>query len=149
MNIDGVHHVVLLVDDVPDGESYYRELFNIDVLFREAALDDEPGTVPEDVTWEEALERGVRPYMSFLGRDEFYMAVASADGQRGTGRLDHIALAVDDDAFDEIPERADSLDCHVDQNAPHHRTFIDRYDVEWELNAKPRPPGQAFEELAL
>lgn len=149
MHINGVHHLVLLVDDVPDGESYYRELFNLEVLFREAALDDEPGTVPENVTWNEALNRGVTPYMSFLGRDEFYMAVASAAAQQGTGRLDHIALAVDDRAFDVITERADSLGCDVEENAPHHRIFTDRYDVEWELNAKQRPPDQAFDELDL
>lgn len=149
MYVDGVHHLVLLVDDVPNGESYYRELFDLTVLFREAALDGEPGTVPEEVSWDEALDGGVTPYMSFLGRDEFYVAVASAEGQQGTGRLDHIALAVDEEAFDVITERADSLGCDVEENAPHHRVFLDRYNVKWELNAKPRPPGRAFDELDL
>lgn len=149
MEIDGVHHLVLLVDDVPAGESYYRELFELDVLFREAALDGEPGTVPEGVSWDAALEQGVTPYMSFLGRDEFYLAVAGAAGHAGTGRLDHVALAVDDEAFDAVTENATELDCDVEENAPHHRVFIDNYDVEWELNAKPRPPGRAFDELNL
>lgn len=149
MYIDGVHHLVLLVDDVPNGESYYRELFDLEVLFREGALDGEPGTVPDEVSWDEALDGGVTPYMSFLGQDELYVAVASAEGQQGTGRLDHIALAVDDEAFEAITEHADSLGCDVEENAPHHRVFLDRYNVEWELNAKPRPPGQAFEELDL
>ncbi|WP_254547202.1 VOC family protein [Halomarina pelagica] len=149
MYVNGVHHLVLSVDDVPDGESYYRELFDLAVLFREAGIDGDPGTVPDDVSWEEAINRGVTPYMSFLGRDEFYMAVADISDQQGTGRLDHIALAVDDEAFDEITERADSLGCNVEENAPHHRVFLDRYDVEWELNANPRPPERAFDELDL
>lgn len=149
MYIDGVHHLVLLVDEVPNGESYYEALFNLEVLFREGALDGEPGTVPDDVSWEEALERGVTPYMSFLGRDELYLAVAGAEDQQGTGRLDHIALAVDNEAFDAITERADSFGCDVEENAPHHRVFLDRYNVEWELNAKPRPPGRAFKEIDL
>ncbi|XVH33417.1 VOC family protein (plasmid) [Haloferacaceae archaeon DSL9] len=149
MVIDGVHHLVLLVDHVPDGESYYKELFDLEVLFREAALNGEPGTVPDDVSWDDALDRGVTPYMSFLGRDEFYVAVGRAENQRGTGRLDHIALAVDEEAFDVITERAVSLGCDVEENAPHHRVFRDKYDVEWELNAKPRPPGRAFDELDL
>lgn len=149
MYVDGVHHLVMLVDDVPNGESYYKELFDLEVLFREAALDGEPGTVPDEVSWDEALGKGVTPYMSFLGRDEFYVAVAGSEGQQGTGRLDHIALAVDDEAFEAITERADSLGCDVEENAPHHRVFRDRYNVEWELNAKARPPGQAFEEFDL
>ncbi|SEP12951.1 hypothetical protein SAMN04487948_11581 [Halogranum amylolyticum] len=149
MHVNGVHHLVLLVDDVPDGESYYKELFDLGILFREAAFDGERGTVPDDVSWNEALQKGVTPYMSFLGRDGFYLAVAGASGQQGTGRLDHIALAVDERAFDTITERADALGCNVEENAPHHRVFLDRYDVEWELNAKPRPPGQAFDELNL
>ncbi|WP_336361775.1 VOC family protein [Haladaptatus sp. ZSTT2] len=149
MHVNGVHHLVLLVDDVPGGESYYKELFDLELLFREAALDGEPGTVPDDLSWDEALREGVTPYMSFLGRDEFYLAVAGASDQQGTGRLDHIALAVDEEAFDAITERANTLGCNVEENAPHHRIFLDRYDVEWELNAKPRPPGQAFDELDL
>lgn len=149
MHIDGLHHVVLLVDDVPDGESYYQELFDLDVLFREASLAGEPGTVPDHVTWTEAIDEGVTPLMSFLGRDEFFMAVAGANGQEGTGRLEQIALAVDDEAFERITERAESLGCEVEENAPHHRIFVDRNDVEWELNAKPRPPGRAFDEFDL
>lgn len=149
MYVDGVHHLVLMVDSVPDGESYYRELFDLEVLFREAALEGEPGTVPEEVTWEEALDSGATPSMSFLGRDEFYVAVAGVGGRAGTGRVDHIALAVDDEALDAITQRATSLGCDVEENAPHHRVFVDEYDVEWELNANPRPPGQAFEELDL
>ncbi|USZ72228.1 VOC family protein [Natronosalvus halobius] len=142
MHVNGVHHFVLLVDDVPDGESYYKELFDLEVLFREAALDGEPGIVPEDVSWDEALDRGVTPYMSFLGRDEFYVAVGGASDQQGTGRLDHIALAVDEEAFDAITDRANALRCDVEENAPHHQVFLDRYDIEWELNAKP-PTTQA------
>ncbi|AJF24460.1 hypothetical protein SG26_01380 [Haloarcula sp. CBA1115] len=147
MHIDGIHHLVLLVDDVQKGESYYRELFDLEVHFREGTLDGEPGTVPEEVSWEEALDEGVTPYMSFLGRDGFHVAVANAKGQQDTGRLDHIALAVDDDAFEAITEHADSLGCDVKENASHHRVFLDRYNVKWELNEKPRPPGPAFTEL--
>lgn len=149
MRVDGVHHLVLLIDDVPSGESYYGELFDLEVLFREGALDGEPGTVPEGVSWDEALAAGVTPYMSFLGRNEFYLAVAGAEDERGIGRFDHVALAVDEEALEAITERAAARGCDVEENAPHHWVFVDRYGVEWELNAKPRPPGRAFDELEL
>jgi catechol 2,3-dioxygenase-like lactoylglutathione lyase family enzyme len=149
MHVDGVHHLVLLVDDVPAAESYYRELFDLDVLFREGTLDGEAGTVPDGVSWDDALDGGVTPRMSFLGRETLSVAVANGADQQGTGRLDHIALAVDEDALDDITDRAESLGCDVTENAPHHRVFVDENGVEWELNASARPPGRAFAELDL
>lgn len=147
MGITGLHHLVLLVDDVPAGEAYYRDLFDAEVLFREAALDGDPGTLPEETSWDEALAAGVDPYMSFLGAGDFYLAVAAADGDASKGMVDHVALAVDDAAFESITANAEALGCEVTENAPHHRLFADRYGFEWELNAKPRPPGEAFEPL--
>lgn len=149
MELRGLHHLVLLVDDVPSGEDHYRALFDLDVLFREGAQDGDPGTVPDEVSWKEARAAGVTPYMSFLGRDDCFLAVAPADGQTGTGRVDHIALAVDEGAFEAVAERAEGMGYAVAENAPHHRTFTDDYGVEWELNAKARPPGRAFDPLEI
>ncbi|WP_435345478.1 VOC family protein [Haloarchaeobius sp. HRN-SO-5] len=148
MGIDGLHHLVLLVDDVPEGERFYQELFDVDVLFREGTLDGEPGTVPDDRSWPAAQAAGVTPYMSFLGRDEFFLALAAADdGEDGTGRIDHVALAVDDDTLDSIAERARAQGCRVEQTAGHHCFVEDDHGVEWELNAGSRPPSRTFGEL--
>lgn len=144
MDIHGLHHLVLLVDNIPEDEAYYRELFSMEVVFREVALDGTPGTVPEDIGWDEALLKGATPYMTFLGRDDFFLAVASADRETTNGRVDHVALAVDESVFESITERAEALGCNVEENAPHHRIFQDKLGLEWGLNAKPRPPGQAF-----
>lgn len=73
------------------------------------ALDDEPGTVPEDISWNEAQDRGVTPSTSVLERDEFFGAIAGTEGPQGTDRLDHIVLAGDDEAFDAITDNAHSL----------------------------------------
>lgn len=149
MAIRGLHHLVIRVDGVPEGEAYYQELFDMAVLFREGMLDDAPGTVPEKVEWEEALSAGVSPSMSFLGRDEFNLAVAAVEGNLGGGRVDHVALEVDEASFDSITNRAETLGCEVEQNEPHHRIIRDRFGFEWELNAKPRPPNQAFDTLDI
>lgn len=149
MGIRGLHHLVLLVDDIPEDELFYRELFDMEVLFREGALDGTPGTVPEDVEWDEALSKGVTPYMSFLGRDDLFLAVATADGDTTSGRFDHVALEVDKSTFESITDRAEELGCEVEQNASHHRTIHDKFGIEWELNAKPRPPNPAFDTLDI
>ncbi|SEL48029.1 VOC family protein [Haloferax larsenii] len=145
MTIHGLHHLVLLVDDLPDGETYYRELFDMEVLFREGVRGDKPGTLPPDMDWDEAREAGITPTMAFLGRDDFTLAVAAETASFADGRVDHIALAVDDDSFEAISERAEAAGLEVERTAPHHRLFTDRYGLEWELNARSRPPGRAFE----
>jgi catechol 2,3-dioxygenase-like lactoylglutathione lyase family enzyme len=147
MPISGLHHLVLLVDEVPEGESFYRRLFDMDVLFREGVLDGEAGTVPEGMDWSEAVEAGVTPTMAFLGRDDLFLALAQADDELDAGRVDHIALAVDESAFEAVTERAEELGCEVERNAPHHRVFEDRWGFEWELNARSRPPDRAFDTL--
>lgn len=76
MSFQGLHHLVLLVNNVPDGEQFYRELFDMEVLFREGTLDDEQGTIPDNLDWEEAIPKGIEPYMSFLQRDDLALAVA-------------------------------------------------------------------------
>lgn len=151
MAIDGLHHLVLLVDDLPAAEAYYRDLFDLDVQFREGYRDGEPGTVPDHLTWAEAADAGIEPSMSFLGRDEFFLAVAEPDDEPadGTGRVDHVALAVSPATFELVADRAAESGATVEHNAAHHCTFEDRYGVEWELNAKPRPPGRAFDEFEV
>ncbi|KAB1192691.1 VOC family protein [Haloferax sp. MBLA0076] len=149
MAINGVHHVVLRVPDVPDGEACYRELFDMEVRFREGLLDGDVGTVPEMFTWDDARSKGVTPTMSFLGRDEFFLAVAQRDETDGKRRVDHIALAVDESTFESVTERAEAAGCTVERNAAHHRTFEDPLGFEWELNASSPPPSRAFDTLEL
>jgi len=150
MTIDGLHHIVLLVDDLPAAQDYYRDLFDLGVQFREGSRDGEPGTVPDHLTWPEAIDAGIEPSMSFLGRDGFFLAVAAdPDASRGTGRVDHIALAVTPATFELVAERAEDAGATVERNAAHHCTFEDSYGVEWELNAKPRPPNRAFDEFEV
>jgi catechol 2,3-dioxygenase-like lactoylglutathione lyase family enzyme len=149
MGIRGLHHIVVTADDVPADEAFYRDLFDMEVLFREGTLDGDPGTVPEDVAWDEAVARGVDPYMSFLGRDDFFLAVANGNGATTGGRVDHVALSVDEPTFESITERAGQFGCEVERNASHHRTIQDRLGIEWELNSNPRPPGPAFDTLDL
>lgn len=149
MPISGVHHTVLFVADVPNGESFYQELFDMEVLFREGTLDGEAGTVPEQIGWEDAVSKGVSPTMSFLGQDEFFLAVAQDESEGADRRVDHIALAVDEQTFESVTERAEGLGCVVERNAPHHRTFEDAHGFEWELNTSSPPPGQAFDALDI
>lgn len=147
MSIHGLHHVVFHVGDLPPAESFYCELFDAEVRFREGTLGDEFGKVPDGMDWPAAVEAGVEPSMSFLGRDSFTVALVGepADAPEG-GRLDHVALAVDDDSLEAIGERARELDCDVEERG--HSVFVtDRYGVEWELNPTSPPPETGLDPL--
>lgn len=158
MAIDGLHHLVLRVPNLGDAERFYRELFDLDVLFREGQLGNEYGALPDSFDWSDAPEKGVEPGMSFLGRDAFALALVESESEAGEdaewregdteieGRLDHVALALDPADCDAICDRADELDCEYE--AKGNAVFVtDRYGVEWELNASSPPPETPFETL--
>lgn len=149
MAIDGLHHVVLRVPALPDAEEFYRELLDLDVLFREGTKDETFGKVPDDLDWPAAREAGVEPGMSFLGRDGFALALAAEDGdgdRDAPARLDHVALSLDTEDRDAIRDRAADLGCEYETHS--HAVFVtDRYGVEWELNASSPPPETSLETL--
>jgi catechol 2,3-dioxygenase-like lactoylglutathione lyase family enzyme len=143
MTIHGLHHLVLRVDDVVEGEAYYSDLFDLDVLFREGVQGDTFGKVPTDAGWEQAIEAGVEPRMSFLGRDQFALALVEEPVGKSPGRLDHLALAIDAADQDAIEERARRFDCET-RRSGHSLFVVDRYGVEWELNATSPPPATSL-----
>jgi catechol 2,3-dioxygenase-like lactoylglutathione lyase family enzyme len=167
MTIHGLHHVVLRVPALPEAEEFYRDLLGLDVLFREGTKDGTFGKVPDDLDWPAAVEEGVDPSISFLGRDAFALALAAEDedeekdadagrpsrgsaarpsAERRSALLDHVALALDADDRDAIRDRAADLDCEYETHS--HAVFVtDRYGVEWELNASSPPPETSLETL--
>lgn len=140
-----LHHVVLRVPDLPAAESFYRELFDLDVRFREGSLDGEFGAVPEGMDWPAATDAGIVPGMSFLNRGAFSLALM-VEEVTGEGRLDHLALAVDARERDAIRDRATDLGCECERKSS--AVFVaDRYGIEWEINASSPPPETPFETL--
>lgn len=147
MRIDGLHHVVFDIDDLAAGEEFYRELFGLDVAFREGEFGDDYGKVPDDLDWPTAVEAGVEPGMTFLRRDGFALALTAEPGT-DSGRLNHVALAVDDETVGDVAQRARGLGCEVDERED--VVFVtDRYGIEWEFNAGSPPPTCPFDELAV
>ncbi|WP_435361492.1 VOC family protein [Haloarchaeobius sp. DFWS5] len=146
MTVAGVHHVALSVPDVAAAESFYCDLFDAEVMFREGTLDGEFGALPDEMDWSAAVDAGVEPGMSFVGRDDLALALAQEPNVPDGGPLDHIALAITADELDGACERARSLDCDVDRRGS--VAFVtDRFGVEWELNTGDPPPETPFDTL--
>ncbi|WP_435334666.1 VOC family protein [Haloarchaeobius sp. TZWWS8] len=146
MALAGIHHVALSVPDIVAAESFYCELFDAEVLFREGTFDGEFGAVPEELDWPAARDAGVEPGMSFVARDDVALALAQDPDVPDGGPVDHLAVAVDQSDLGPLCERARALDCEVDRRET--VAFVtDHYGIEWELNASDPPPETPFETL--
>ncbi|MFB6154148.1 MAG: VOC family protein [Halodesulfurarchaeum sp.] len=148
MPISGLHHAVLSVPDLEAAESYYRELLDMGVLFREGTLSGTYGKVPDGVDWAVAKAHGVEPGMSFLRRDDFVLALAADPETSEPTRFDHLALEIDLADLGSLASRAAEMGCGVSERET-SVVVTDRYGVEWELSAEGFPPSCPFEELDL
>ena len=147
MPFHGLHHVELAVRDLADAEPYYRELFDMAVLFREGTLDGRRGTVPDGLDWDTATAHGVEPHRSVLSRDEFALALVSVSGSQ-PARPGHVALAIDLDDLGPVAGRAASMGCGVEERET-RVVLTDRYGFEWELTATGFPPTSRYDTLVL
>lgn len=147
MPFHGLHHVGLAVPDLEEAEGYYRELFDMAVLFREGTLDGRRGKVPDGLDWDTATAHGVEPHRSVLGRDEFVLALVSASVSEPS-RPDHIALAIDLADLAPVAGRAASMGCGVEERET-GAVLTDRYGVEWELTAAESPPTSRYDTLEM
>jgi catechol 2,3-dioxygenase-like lactoylglutathione lyase family enzyme len=162
MGVHRIHHVALRVDDLVSAEAAYRDVLDLDVLFREGTYDDEFGALPEGMDWPAATRAGVDPGMTFLGREDAAIAVAQRDADDDAaaaadrdppavnvaGALDHVALRVDPAAVSAMAERARDRGWRVDERDD--AAFLEDDDgIEWELNASNPPPETPFDPLPV
>jgi catechol 2,3-dioxygenase-like lactoylglutathione lyase family enzyme len=84
-------HVALHVPDLQHAEEYYRHVFDLDVVTREALTsggsltDDEPwAQLPHAATWEDARLAGLEIQMVGLRRGDLLLALFPGDPQPGT-----------------------------------------------------------------
>lgn len=144
MVFEAFHHGEIVHDDLPVAESFYRNLFEMDVLFREGTRDDEYGKVPDGFDWEAAVDDGIDPGMSFLRNGALSLALAEDGDAVDGGRVDHLAFQMSEADFDSLCGRARDIDCEVDEREA--TAFVtDRYGIEWELKTASPPPNCPFE----
>jgi uncharacterized glyoxalase superfamily protein PhnB len=134
-----ITHVAIEVPDLIKAEKFYTTFFNTDVNYRQTEIDGEWYTLPEKTDWEAAIKKGVEPEMSFIARDEFFLALAAADeeGPIDNVQSHHIGLQVDEGEFKRLFHRAEQAECsiiHRGQNQGGRYGLIeDIFGVEWDV----------------
>jgi catechol 2,3-dioxygenase-like lactoylglutathione lyase family enzyme len=127
-----VTHIALMVSPLREAEAFYRELFALQVAFREAETADGWYTLPPQANWDDAEAAGILLGLISLNRDAFTLALEEGPAS-ASGRLSHIGLQVDASDLDRLRQHAPALGCQVITDRPAVLVFDDRFGVRWEL----------------
>lgn len=134
MSLRSFTHVALRVERLRAAEAFYRELFALEVAFREAETAKGWRTLPAQAAWEDAEAAGIELGLVMLYRDGFRLALESVDRVSPPGLLSHIGVYADEPELERLRERAAAANCTIVLD--HERALIidDPLGVRWELN---------------
>lgn len=130
MNIS-VRHIALFVPDLRSAERYYRSIFDMELVGREAELPDgEWYTLPFDKGWDDAEAAGIELGMLALRKDEFGLALFRGDEPAGQIYLIGLKMPVEEIARvrARLPE-----DTHISKDALDSLEFRDTYLITWQI----------------
>jgi catechol 2,3-dioxygenase-like lactoylglutathione lyase family enzyme len=137
MNVS-FRHIALVVPDLRAAEAYYRPLFEMQLIGREAELDDGLWyTLPFDKGWDEAEKAGVGLGMLALRNGEFVLALFRGDAPQG--QVFAIGLHMTEEEIARVRARL-PVDAVVLEDRPDSLTFRDRYQIMWQISV----PGTEF-----
>lgn len=132
-------HLALFVPDLEAAEMYYRNLFAMTVITREAA--DRDGTwqqLPPDKGWAEAKAANIKLGMVALQHDAFVLALFPGDPQ--PGQIFVIGVQMPDSEIEAVRARLTPNDMVLD-TVNNQLLFMDRHMVSWQLV----PEGAPFQ----
>lgn len=126
-----IRHIALSVADLQSAEAYYRPLFDMRLIGREAQLDDGLWyTLPFDKNWEDAEAAGVRMGMVALRNGAFVLALFQSDAC--LGQLFAIGLTLSQETMAVVRARLHD-DAQLLMDNARTLSFRDRYQITWQL----------------
>jgi catechol 2,3-dioxygenase-like lactoylglutathione lyase family enzyme len=127
-------HIAITVPNLEEAESYYRRLFDMDVVTREALMPDGARQLPPENGWADAQRAGIDLDMLALRRGSFVLALfdeaaaafqALAEQPR---RPLFVGLTMDSDEISALRERLGPDEAWDDDSGG----FRDRYGIVWQ-----------------
>jgi catechol 2,3-dioxygenase-like lactoylglutathione lyase family enzyme len=114
-------HYHLVTSNVREVEARYLAKLGFRLVARYGRVGEDQVHFEAGVPWDELEQKGFRHRLSELERGAVNVVVQP--GQWPLPRVDHVGVALDDDEFQEVLERATRLRLRV-QEYPGRRTFI-------------------------
>jgi uncharacterized glyoxalase superfamily protein PhnB len=116
-------------------ESFYRDLFALEVAFREAETPEGWKTLPPQLDWEDVERLGVKIGLAMLYRDGFRLALEAVGRVSQNGLLSHLGVHADKLELERLHERAEAAGCKIVAFDRERSLIIDdAFGVRWELN---------------
>ena len=129
--------IALVVPDLRVAEEYYRSLFSMQLIGREAQLEDGLWyTLPFDKGWDDAIAAGIELGMLALKKDQFVLALFSGDAPKG--QVFAIGLSLPPNEIAGVRSRLPA-GTEVDTDEPQRLEFRDPYQITWQIS-----PGDDF-----
>ena len=136
--VSELRHIAISVSDLNAAEGYYKQLFNMKLIGREAELGDGLWyTLPMDKGWNDAQAAGIELGMVALKRGALVLALFPGNPQ--PGQLYIVGLNMDLKEIAEVRERMPE-DAEVWEDYSDSLTFRDRYAIIWQIY----PTGTIF-----
>jgi catechol 2,3-dioxygenase-like lactoylglutathione lyase family enzyme len=134
-----LRHIALFVPDLQAAENYYKSLFDMELIGREAELEDGLWyTLPFDLGWNDAIGAGIELEMVALRKDEIVLALFAGDATQG--QVFAIGISLSQDEISGIRSRLPA-DAEVDADLPDNLVFRDPYQIIWQISV----PGDEFQ----
>ena len=127
-------HYHLVTSHVREVEARYLAQLGFHLVARYGRIGEDQVHFEAGVSWEELERSGFRHRLSELERGAVNVVVQP--GQWPLPRVDHLGVALDDDEFQEVLERATRLRLRV-QEYPGRRTFV-ATDAGYRLEVHPQ-----------
>ena len=127
-------HYHLVTSNVREVEQRYLGKLGFRLVARYGRIGEDQVHFEAGVSWEELEQKGFRHRLSELERGAVNVVVQP--GQWPLPRVDHLGVALDDDEFQEVLERATSRRLRV-QEYPGRRTFV-ATDAGYRLEIHPQ-----------
>jgi catechol 2,3-dioxygenase-like lactoylglutathione lyase family enzyme len=133
-----IRHLALFVPELQKAEQYYQTIFEMELVGREAMLDDGLWhSLPFDKGWEDAQKVGIELGMCSLRKGSFVLALFR--GHSGGGQVYVIGLEMPAEQIAGVRERLPQ-DTFTMEEGPDSLTFLDPYQITWQISQ----PGGEF-----
>jgi catechol 2,3-dioxygenase-like lactoylglutathione lyase family enzyme len=130
-------YVALHVAGLEAAETFFRRVFDMDLLFRESMQDDGRWYALRDgIGWAEATQRSIAIGMVALQRDQFVLALF--EGGPSAGAVYEICIAVESAEIDVVRARLPD-DAVVDEFEPGWLRFLDPFGFRWAVRDRLAP----------
>ena len=133
-----IRFIALIVPDLRAAEHYYRGVFEMELIGREALLNDGLWyTLPFDKGWDDAEAAAVDLGMLSLRKGPFVLALFK--GEAVYGQVYAVGLALSEEEIARVRVRL-AQDAEMMEEGPGHLTFRDPYQITWQISV----PGTEF-----